>query len=87
MFENVNRNKGQVLTEVQLHQICLQGFNMVDMRGTGALSKGELQEFMEFIHESVLMFQTKFTFNSATGESESDFNKEAFDEVYKSLPK
>jgi hypothetical protein len=60
---------------------------MIDTRGCEALSKGELREFMMFMHESVYMNETKFEYNSKTKKSESNFDNEQFDGMYDSLEK
>ena len=81
-MEEINYNRGQVLTEFQLKHICKQAFNFIDMRGCEGLSKGELVEFMEFVESTVYMHQTKHVVNEGTGEPSSNFDKTSVNALY-----
>lgn len=79
---DVNRNKGQVLTEHQLKQIAKDAFNMIDMRQCGTLSKGELRELVFFVKDSLYMHNTKYSHDKNTGITSTDFDEKSFEALY-----
>ena len=85
-FEEVNKNKGQVLSENQLRRIAKDLFALIDVRGCEALSYGECLEFIMFAKEQIYMHNTNID-TDRNGNCKTDFNSEEFEKLYQSFKK
>lgn len=83
----MNNPTKQFLTKKQLHHCAKRCFELIDLRGCNALSKGELKEFMVFVHESILINHTRMYQDPVTGKTSDNFNLTEFNKFYDSLEK
>ena len=84
MFSNQTK---QTLTKEQLHHVAKRCFGLLDVRGCGALSKGELLEFSKFVNESVMFNHTLMKQDQKTGVTSDNFDMTGFNRMYDSFQK
>lgn len=82
-FARINMNKGQVLTQSQLHHVCRKAFDIIDTRGLGSLLKEEVKEFIVFARENIYMNTPQV---SQDGVPQEAISAEQFELFWKALP-
>ena len=66
-----------------MHHICRKAFEIIDLRGEGALLKEEVKEFLVFAKENIYMNTNKI----AEDNTLEQFDEVKFEKIWEELPK